>query len=81
MSGSGRWMSPQLSLMGQAGGGEPDPEVANHHGISSLMGNVPHTSVSQPRQPSSAGGAGESHNAFLSRLMHWEMSFTTFWWM
>ena len=59
-------MSPQLSLVGQAGWGEPVPEVSHHHGLSSLGGGVPSASpASHPGQPSSAGDAGELQTALI----------------
>lgn len=59
-------MSPQPSLVGQAGWGEPVPEVSPHCGLSFLGGHVPSGSpASHPGQPSSAGDAGELQTAIL----------------
>ena len=59
-------MSPQLSLVGQAGWGEPVPEVSRHRGLSSLGGDVlPASPASHPGQPSSAGDAGELQTALI----------------
>jgi len=59
MSGSGSWTSPQLSVVGQGGWGEPVPEASHHRGLFSLGEHVlPASPAPHPGQPTSAGGAG-----------------------